>query len=97
MVIANLDLQRIAALPDKADAPLVVDADCVLAGAVSGEPLEAVARRAAQVDKVVRVGKHAQLAQRDGLDFGRQALGEPAVEHLLGLGVAKRLDHALMV
>jgi len=41
--VADLDLVGVATSPDEADAPLVVDADAVLAGAVAGEPLEAVA------------------------------------------------------
>lgn len=40
MLVADLDLTRVAVLPDEADAPLVVDTDAVLAGAVAAEPLE---------------------------------------------------------
>ncbi len=44
MVIDDLDIRSIAILPGKADAPLVVDPDAPMAGAVAGELLKPVAR-----------------------------------------------------
>jgi len=45
VIVADLDLVNITVAPDKADAPLVVDADAVLAFALAREALEPIARR----------------------------------------------------
>ena len=44
MVVDQLDTAGAAGTPCEADAPLVFDADAVLAGAVAGELLQSVAR-----------------------------------------------------
>ncbi len=48
MVIDNLDLFSVGASPGKADAPLVIDADAVLARPDALQRLEPVARREAE-------------------------------------------------
>jgi hypothetical protein len=71
VVVADLDLVRVAVLPDEADAPLVVDADAELSGAVPGEPLEAVAGRAAQVDDALASIRSLRSAAA-WMSFGRR-------------------------
>src|SRR5271168_4430607 len=49
VIVDEFDIPGAAAGPGEADAPLVVDADAVLAGAGAGELFQSVARRHAQV------------------------------------------------
>jgi hypothetical protein len=49
VVIHDLDAVGIAALPAEADSPLIIDANAVLAFAVSFERLELVPRRGLQI------------------------------------------------
>jgi hypothetical protein len=49
MVVSDLNIVRVAISPSEADTPLVVDADAVLTGSISPEPLKAIAWRDAQV------------------------------------------------
>ena len=51
MVVNDLDVEGIALLPAKANAPLIVDADRVLALAVALQRLEPVAGQAGKVFK----------------------------------------------
>lgn len=68
MVIDDLDVLRPAVVPDEAYAPLVVDADAVLAGAVSPERLQAVAGRGGEIAKFDGIVQHLQLTLRHVLD-----------------------------
>ena len=63
VVIDDLDVMRIAVVPAETDAPLVVDADAVLAIAVSFQCLQAVAGRYAQV---VQRGRQSKGIKGDG-------------------------------
>lgn len=47
VVVNEFDLVRVAVQPSKADAPLIVDANTMLSGAITFELLEAIARRRA--------------------------------------------------
>lgn len=48
MIVNNIDLIGMAVLPDETDPPLCIDADAVLAPAISLQGLQPVARREAQ-------------------------------------------------
>ena len=53
MVIDDLDQLSAAVSPDKAEAPLIVDADAVLPSAIALEGLQPVAWRRAQIEEGV--------------------------------------------
>ncbi len=86
----------VAVGPDKAHAPLVVDADAVLPLSVAQQRLQAVARRNAQVVQRRSPIQHGQLAQGSGFDVG-PALDPHAVEQALGVGTLEIEDHAEIV
>jgi len=44
VIINNLDIGRIALMPDKAYAPLVIDPDAPLVGAIAGKRFKPIAR-----------------------------------------------------
>ena len=68
VVVDDFDVVRIPVTPDEADAPLVVDADAVLALPAPRQPLETVRRREPQVVDAVGIVQHAELPECHGLD-----------------------------
>jgi len=97
VVVHDLHVVGAPAVPDEADSPLGVDANGVLAGAISAKLLQAIARRRAQVAKVLGVVQVQQLAPGSSLDVQRQLPRDFAAAETLGLPVGKRLDHDLIV
>src|SRR5690606_13087556 len=72
VVVDDPDVVRIAIMPAKAHAPLVVDPDAVPAPEVALQSLQAVRRRNPQVLQTRGVVEHAQLPPGDPLDRPRQ-------------------------
>ena len=72
MVIDDFDIVGISSVPSKADAPLVIDADAVLAGAVALQRLQTVAGRNAQIVQSCRGIQLSQLLQRRALNVAGQ-------------------------
>ena len=60
---------RIATDPAKADAPLIVDPNAVLAFAIAFERFEAICRRRAQIVERSGVVEHTQLSSGNELDI----------------------------
>ena len=94
MVIDDLNLVRVSVAPDKADAPLVVDADAVRSGSSALEGFEPVTRRHPQILQMFRLVEPDQFAQGDALDFSRQFSRRDFQPNLLSLLRAERLDHS---
>lgn len=97
MIVHDLDLIGIAVVPDKANAPLVVDADAVLTVAVTRKSLKAITGRDSQVIQVRSVMEHHQLALRPALDMFREPADPTAFGNRLGITVAVTPDHLLSV
>lgn len=72
MVIDNLNLMRTIGLPTKANAPLVIDTDGVLAFAATFKRLQPVSRRGTQVHQLGDGMKLSQLSQSRPLDVRRE-------------------------
>jgi hypothetical protein len=94
MVIDNLDIQGIAAIPLETDSPAVIDANAPLAGAVAFQGFQAIAGRGA---KKFQRGRGAELRQ---FALGDAADGDPATRAAagkegLGVFVAEGSDHAV--
>ena len=68
VVVHDLNVVGITVLPDEADAPLVIDANTVLAPAIALEGLKLVAGRGLQVFKDPRPVQVQQLPPRRPLD-----------------------------
>ena len=94
MVVHNLDLMRAVVAPDEDQAPLPVDPDGVLAGAVAAQGLQPVAGRDAQVVQPLRRIQHRQLATRGLGQVPRHAARQAALEDERGRFVAEAPDHA---
>jgi len=96
VVIRNFHIVGIALTPDKADAPLVVDADAVLPFPVAFQCFQVIARRRPQITKL---GGNIQLPQ---LSLGHpfespEALDSLPAVKLVGLPRPERLDHLASV
>ena len=92
MVIDDLDVVCVSVRPAEANAPLVVDADAVLAPAVALQHFQPVSRRDEQVLKGPGLAEVEQLAPRRPLDRP-EASDQMVVEQRLGLGGPEGLDH----
>jgi len=92
VVINNLNFISVSVPPLKADAPLVVDADAVLAFAISLQPLQPISwKRRKGSDIRCRI-EHVQLAKSRALD-GPEPPHRVSAEEALGFGAAEGPDH----
>lgn len=65
MVINDLDVVRVPVHPPETNAPLIINADTVLSGAVAAKLLEPVTRRNSQViERTSTVDNHELLQHR---------------------------------
>lgn len=94
MVVGDLDVMGIATFPPKADAPLVVHPNAVLAGTLSGELFQAVARWDTHVGEGFRGVEKQKPAMRTALDVRWEVTRPVSAEHLFGFGIAEAPDHA---
>lgn len=94
LVIADdLNLVGVAVLPAKADAPLLVHANTVLATPLTPELLQSIARRHAQIAELLgRIHRH-QLAQLRALKIRRIPPDGLASEQSLGVAIGEGVDH----
>jgi hypothetical protein len=92
VVIHDLDSIGVPVASRKANPPLVVDADTVLALAISFQALQPVSRQHRKRSDIRRRVEHVQFPKRLALNGLEPAYGFPA-EEALGIGAAKRPDH----
>ena len=83
--------------PTKADAPLVVDRNRVLALAVPLQFVESITRRDPQVVEMGGQVDVLELAHRAPGDIGRKPFRLACNVQLLGLPIGERLDHSATV
>ena len=93
MVIDDFNIIGIALSPDEADAPWVVNADAVLTDTIVFEGFQHSARRQGQGFKPGCRIHLQEFSERDPLRVGTEPLGGAPLEHVLGMAVAKALDH----
>ena len=85
MVIYNLDLVGIAILPHKANPPLIVNPNTVLALPVTMQLLQSIGRWEHQVLQIFGRMQYCQSAVASFLNIFRKPGGIPALEHPLSL------------
>lgn len=93
MVVNDLDLIGVGILPAKADAPLIVHPNTVLASAISLELFEAVARRHPKVIERLRGVEGDELPEHAPQEVGGKATDALALEEGFGVPVGEALDH----
>lgn len=94
MVIYDFDFVDVFAFPTKAEAPLVIDANAVLAAALAFKRLQAVAGRKAHDVESVGGIELEEFSSSRTLDVGRQVTRSRAAEEFFCLGVGEAFDHA---
>ena len=94
VVVDDLDVEGIGGAPDEADAPLIVDADAVLADTIAPERLEPIAGRNAQVGDGFGRIEDDELPKRDALKAGGQTTRAATLKERFRVGVAEGADHA---
>ena len=93
MVIDDLDVEGVAVLPAKADAPLIVDANTVLARAIPFELLEPVAGWDTKVNELLGGVHEAELAEHEALELGREPAHGLAAKQALGVPIGEAVEH----
>ena len=97
MVVSDLDVIGISVNEPKADAPLVIDPDAVLTGAISFQRFEPISWRHPEIIQRLGGSHLTQLTQRHHVDpriERRRALTTPQT---LGFFAPERSDHELSV
>jgi len=96
VVINNFNITGIAASPHKAHAPLVTDADAVLALAVTLQSLKPIVWRYAQVVQACGAMQHLQLSLGNRPDVGKPR-NRYASKQGFGIGALETLNHGSIV
>jgi len=91
VVVHDLNVVGIMAPPGEADAPLVIDANAVLAPAVALERVQLIARRGLQIFKQASPVKIQHLPPRRPLE-GPESSERPVVEQGLRVRAPERPD-----
>ena len=73
MIINNLDPEGVHVSPPKADPPLVIDANTVLAGAIALELLQTIAGRDAEIIELLGGVDDAELPEHEPVEIGGEA------------------------
>jgi hypothetical protein len=94
MVIDNLHVVRVAALPAETNTILVVNTDALLPRTVTPQLLQAVSGRDTEVIQRLRSVDEQQLPQRRTLERLGELTAALAPEEAFGLTVAEAPDHA---
>jgi hypothetical protein len=97
VVIDDFDVVSCVFDPTKANPPLIVYADAVLARTIAGQGLEPVAWWYAQVVQKVGSLKNHEFAVRQTLKCRTEALRRLAKPHLASVRVGERCDHTLTI
>jgi hypothetical protein len=74
VVVGDFDVDRALVGPAKTNAILIIDRDCVLAGSVAGQAMQAVSRRHHEVRKVTCDVKSFELARCNAVQPCRTGL-----------------------
>jgi hypothetical protein len=93
VVVDDLDVMSVSADPAKADPPLVVDANAVLAETIGGELLQTVRRGHPEVSKAGGGIENEQFAKGNSVKIRGHPSDPLAPKESLGVGVTEASDH----
>lgn len=92
MIIHDFDFAGMTFAPNKTNAPLVVDANAVLAFAIASKSFQAVARQRVQRSQIRSGVQHVQFAKRLPFDSAKPA-NRLAAEETLRIQATEPADH----
>lgn len=93
MVIHDLDFMGIAGTPTKADPPLIVDPDAVLAGAVPPQFFQPVAWGDTKITKGLRCVQYPKFPESHTLDVRSELPNGMTPKKPFRIPITKALDH----
>ena len=93
VIVAELNVVRVAVVKPKANAPLIIDRDRMLPCTIAFEGVKPAAGRNAQVVHLRRDMHRLELSQGAARDVGRHSPCFSRTEELFGLTVGEGLDH----
>ena len=93
MIIYDFDFERVPVFPDEADAPLVIDANAVVARPLPLEGFEAVARWHPHVIQFFRCRELREFAKGHPLNVGGKPARAFAIPNFLRLFASEILNH----
>jgi hypothetical protein len=96
VIVGDFDVVSIAFLPDKANSPLIVDANAVLSPSIAAQSFQVISWRRSQIAEPNRSIQLPQFSKCHSLKVLKSFDGLPAME-TFRLGRSKRLDHPLIV
>ena len=93
MIINKLDLVGVPIFPPRADSPLVIDTNTVLAGAIAFELLQAVAGRDAEILELLGGVNDTELPEHQPMELGGEAPDAFTPEEPLRVPIGEAGDH----
>src|SRR5215475_10247302 len=93
MVIDDFGIRRSSLFPHKANSPLVIDANRILAFPIRLQCLETIARRDTKITQNASLIQQTKFSQSVVLDLGRQSSTPPPGPDQLRFGIDKALNH----
>src|SRR5207302_8843273 len=91
--VDDFDIVRVSFLPAKANPPLAIDPDAPLPGALALQRLQPVRWRHTQIVQRPCPMQHHQLAQRGGLNVGRQLAAADTLPDQFRFRATEASDH----
>jgi hypothetical protein len=93
VIVDDFDVVHISGPPAKANTPLRIDPNAVLASSITLELLQAIAWRLSQIGETRSSIEHAELSESSLLNAAAQFAHRVSVEETFGVAVSKALDH----
>jgi hypothetical protein len=94
VIVTDFDVIRIAVNKAKADAPLIIDGDSVLALAITLERVQSIAGRDLKVVERRSEVNILELAHGTRLNVAWEPLRRPGGKEILSPAIGERFDHA---
>jgi hypothetical protein len=97
MVVHDFYVVNVSLLPNEADAPLIVDADAVLANSIAFESFQSVARGHSQIHEALSVVQHPQFPTGYPLHLAWQLPGPLPSPDLFRRTASEGSDHEVTI
>lgn len=97
VIVDDLDVEAVSGTPEKANSPLIVDANAVLSRTFAFQCFEAVARRNVEVVKGFGGVQNDKLSKNDPLEVRGEPRGPVPAEEALRLPVTETPDHEAII
>ena len=97
MIVGDFHIQGVAVFPVKANPPLIVDPDAVLALPIPGQLFQPIPRWNFQIGQSIGSIKHEELLQSRTVNFLRELSRTFTLEDPFGLWVFEAPNHSIII